>query len=191
MTNQPTNKLNLNFGIILGGIFSFFTAYSYAIDNSLYSSYWAFGGLLILPLIFGVIAILSAKKKSGGFITLKDGMKNFTATITLGLFISTMTGILVFNVVDTDFHKVVQQIQVDGLEKQKDRTLQGMYNRNTPESSIKNAEKGFDEAIEKIQTTNSFSIQNQLLVFIKSVGIYLIFGLILAMILKKQDPQSI
>ncbi len=189
MTNQPTNKLNFNYAIILGVILSLFTAYSYAIDNSMYFSYLALGILLLSVPIFGLIAIISAKKKAGGFISFKEAMKNYTLTIALGLFISTVTSIVIFNVVDTDFYKIVQQIQVDGLEKQKDKTLQQMYNRNTPEATIENVEESFDKSIDKIKDVNQYTFGAQILNFIKSIGAYLIFGLILSAIFKKKDPS--
>lgn len=190
MENQPKNKINYNYGIILGIFFSLFTAYSYAIDNSMYYNFWMLAVLLLSVPVFGLIAIITAKKSLGGFITFKEALKNYTITIALGLFISTMTGILVFNVVDTNFYKVVQKIQIDGLEKQKERTLQQMYNGNTPEARIEKAEEGFDQAIEKMRITNPYTIKNQLLSMIKSIGIYLLVGLILALILQKKDPEE-
>ncbi len=190
MNNQPLpNKLNLNYGIILGVILSLFTAYSYAIDNSMYFSYWMLAILLLSVPIFGLIAIISAKKKLGGFISFKESLKNYTITIALGLFISTLTSILVFNVIDTDFQKVVQQIQVEGLEKQKDRTLQAMYNRNTPEATIESTEQSFDNSIEQMQNGNQYVFVEQIKSFFKSVAAYLIFGLILSAIFKKKDPE--
>lgn len=190
MNNQPLpNKLNLNYGIYLGILLSLFTAYSYAIDNSMYFNYWMLALLLLSVPIFGLIAIISAKKKIGGFISFKESLKNYTITIALGLFISTLTSILIFNIVDTDFHKVVQQIQVDGLEKQKERTLQGMYNRNTPESTIENTEKSFNNSLEQMKNTNQYTIGAQIKSFFKSVATYLIFGLILSVIFKKKDPK--
>jgi len=191
MSNQQvSSKLNYNYGIILGVLLSLFTAYSYAIDNSLYFSYLALGLLLLSVPVLGLIAILSAKKKKEGFISFKEAMKNYTITIALGLFISTITSILIFNVVDTNFYKTVQQIQIEGMEKQKANTLQRMYNNNTPETTIENTEKRFDDGIEKMQTTNQYELTTQIINFIKSVGAYLIFGLILSLIFRRTNPAA-
>ena len=130
MTKQSSKKkTNLNYGIILGILLSLFTAYSYAIDNSMYFNYWMLGLLLLSVPVLGLIAILGEKKLLGGYISFKEALKNYTVTIALGLLISTLTSILIFNVVDTNFYKVVQQIQIDGIEKQKENTLQRLYKK--------------------------------------------------------------
>ena len=188
MTKQSSKKkTNLNYGIILGVLLSLFTAYSYAIDNSMYFNYWMLGLLLLSVPILGLIAILGEKKMLGGYISFKEALKNYTITIALGLLISTLTSILIFNVVDTNFYKVVQQIQIDGIEKQKENTLQRLYKNNSSESSIERTENSFDDAIDKMKTTNQFTIVAQIKSFFKSVATYLIFGLILSAIFKKKD----
>ena len=191
MTKQSSKKkTNLNYGIILGVLLSLFTAYSYAIDNSMYFNYWMLGLLLLSVPILGLIAILGEKKMLGGYISFKEALKNYTITIALGLLISTLTSILIFNVVDTNFYKVVQQIQIDGIEKQKENTLQRLYKNNSSESSIERTENSFDDAIDKMKTTNQFTIVAQIKSFFKSVATYLIFGLILSAIFKKKDLKS-
>ncbi len=189
MKNQKTAKsIAIQYGLILGILLSLFTAYSFAIDNSLYFNYWALLLLLLSVLILGLLSILNARKLVG-FITFKNALKNYLTTITIGLFISTLTSIIIFNIVDTEFHKTVQKVQLDGLEAQKEKTLERMFDNNTPEKTIESTEKRFDDSIENIETSNPYTIANQLKNFAKSVGIYMLLGMLLSLIFKRKNSN--
>jgi ABC-type multidrug transport system fused ATPase/permease subunit len=178
-------------GLILGFILALITVYGYAFNSAIFFSLIALAIILLSPLILGIISSVKAKKANGGFITLKNALKNFVITLFVGMLISTLVSILIFNVIDPEFKEVVKKVQVDGYEKIKDRTISSMYERNTPEETIEKTEAGFEKALEKMRSGNQFSIGKQIQGFLMMVGAYMFIGLIVAAIIKKKNPQEV
>ena len=185
---QVSNKLNYTYGIILGVILSLVAFYSFKINNSLYSSNLTNGLLLTSVPVLGLFAILAAKKKVG-FISFKEAMKNYTITIAVGLLISTLTNIVIFNFVDTDFYKTVDKIQIDSYNKQKEIGIIQMQNAGTPKETIEKVNKSIEDIIEKTKNENPYDLKNQILGYFSALATFLFFGLILSAITKKTNPS--
>ena len=188
---KKTNiKQGIQFGLILGIISGIATAYGYAINNKIYFNYWFLGILILLPILLAIMAIVFSKKQNGGFISYKEAFAIFFITIFIGLLISTFVNILVFNVIDPDFQEVVKNVQIEGLENQKDKTIEKLYNSDTPESSIIQAEEGFDKAIEKMRDDKPYEIGKQFKGFFYGVAIYAALGLIISLFFRKKDKNE-
>ncbi len=189
MTNQqPTNKLNYKFGFILGVILSIFIFYVFYKDASIFASNLLRTFLFISVPLLGLLSILFTKKKLGGLISFKEAMKNFTLTIGLGLFISLLSYILIFNILDTNFYKTVQNIQIESIKAQKEKTIPKMIKQKASKEKIELMTKNFDNAIKSNQTVNLYELGTQISNFFKSVGSFLLFGLILSVIFKRTRP---
>jgi len=152
--NQTVKSRGIYFGIILGAILSFITAASYAIDISFLLKPWLMGVNFLLVIVLGVIAISSVKKLMDGFISFKDAFSTFFMVIVVGFLISTIVAFLIFNVIDPEAKEVLKQMSIE-------KVTEMMEKFNVPEEAL-------DEAIAKIEETDSFSLTSPFSSFITS-----------------------
>ena len=173
--NQTVKSRGIYFGIILGAILSFITAASYAIDISFLLKPWLMGVNFLLVIVLGVIAISSVKKLMDGFISFKDAFSTFFMVIVVGFLISTIVAFLIFNVIDPEAKEVLKQMSIE-------KVTEMMEKFNVPEEAL-------DEAIAKIEETDSFSLVSQIKNFFITLAMYSVIGLIVAAIMKKKNPE--
>ncbi len=173
--NQTVKSKGIYFGIILGAILSFITAASYAIDISFLLKPWLVGVNFLLVIVLGVIAISSVKKLLDGFISFKDAFSTFFMVIVIGFLISTLVAFLIFNVIDPEAKEVLKQMSIE-------KVTEMMESFNVPEDAL-------DEAIAKIEETDSFSLASQVKSYFITLAMYSVIGLIVAAIMKKKNPE--
>ncbi|PCI03805.1 MAG: hypothetical protein COB81_03200 [Flavobacteriaceae bacterium] len=168
-------KTGINFGLIFGFILSLITLYAFVIDASIFGNMW----IMLIPfavlIVLGLLAIGTAKKGLNGYISFKEAFTTFFVMIALGTLIATIVNILIFNVVAPEFKETVKEIQIT-------KTTEMMESFNVPYEQI-------DEAIEKLKEDDQFSIPKQMLSYVMGLAIYSIFGLLLALILKRNNPE--
>jgi hypothetical protein len=85
-------------------------------------------------------------------------------------------GYLIFNVVDPGIKTQLTDMTIE-------KTVETMERFNVPQENI-------DEAIDNIREQDSFSIGNQIKSYFIMVAIYSLFGLLIALILKRNDPDK-
>lgn len=174
--NQIIKTKGISFGLILGFILALMTTYGYAIDLELFTSYWLLILNFFIVIIIGILAVAFTKKALGGFITFKEAFTVYVITIAMGLLISLIVGYLIFNVVDPGIKTQLTDMTIE-------KTVETMERFNVPQENI-------DEAIENIREQDSFSIANQIKSYFIMVAIYSLFGLLIALILKRNDPDK-
>ena len=168
--NEIIKKNGITFGVITGVISILITASVYIIDLKLFTAWWL--GLLSIAIYLGIgIFLLSkTKKELGGVFPFKDAFKTYFISAVIGIVISVLFNIVLFNVIDTEAKDTVQdnliEFQVNMLKK-----------FNTPTEVIK-------ETVEKMTEENQFDTLAQLKGSIFSILFSAIFGLILAAIFK-------
>ncbi|PCH78168.1 MAG: DUF4199 domain-containing protein [Flavobacteriaceae bacterium] len=169
-------KTGINYGLILGFILSLITLYAFAVDSTVLNNWWL---VLLVPffsaIVLGLLAIGTVKKEMNGFITFKEGFTTYFVMIALGLLITTVVSILIYNVVAPEFKEVV-------IEQQIVKTTEMMESYNIPYEQI-------DETVEKMREDDSLSVSKQMLSYVVGLAIYSIFGLLLALILKRNNPE--
>lgn len=168
-------KTGINFGLIFGFILALITLYAFVIDSSIFGNMWIMLIPFAIVIILGLLAIGTAKKAMDGFISFKEGFTTFFIMIALGTLIATIVNILIFNIVAPEFKETVKEIQIT-------KTTEMMESFNVPYEQI-------DEAIEKLKEDDQFSIPKQMLSYVMGLAIYSIFGLLLALILKRNNPE--
>ena len=173
--NPIVKSKGIYFGIILGAVLSFVTAGIYAIDISSLLNPWLMGVFFLLVVVLGVLAIAGAKKLFNGFISFKDAFSTFFVVIVVGFLISTLVSYLIFNVIDPEAKDVLKQLTIE-------KTTELMERFNVPEEA-------FDEAIAKVEETDSFSLVSQIKNYFISLAMYSVIGLIVAAIMKKKNPE--
>lgn len=165
------------YGLYLALILTSFTVIGYAAYLDLFTKWWFGIGQMLLVIVFGIISAVKARSIMGGYITFKDAFTAFFLTIAIGIVIPALVGLVIFNFVDPEAATVLQ-------EKIVESQLRMMENWGAPQESI-------DEALKQLEAQGSFfTVSNSL----KSIAYQLIgfsvVGLIVALVVKKSDPNA-
>jgi len=178
MDNSPVSfrKSATNYGLILGGIFAIIIALLYSLSLESLTKWWLGIILFFVALIFGIVSVAKSKSILGGYISFKEAFTSYFITIVIGLFISVLTSILIFNLVDPGAAEYLNEQIVD--------ITRGMMERfGAPEAEI-------DKAIADLEGKNSYSVGSQLQSFFFQIIFYSVFGLLIALIMKKKNPNT-
>lgn len=168
---------SLNYGLYLGLILSALTVVGYAVSLDLFTKWWFGIFMLLLVIVFGIMSSMKARKLMGGFISFKNAFTAYFIAILIGILISSIVSIIIFNVVDPEAAITLQDKIIE--------TQVGMMEKfGTPQEAI-------DKAINDMQANgNMYSIGN----ILKSIAFqligYSIVGLIVALVVKKNDPNA-
>ncbi len=166
----------INWGLYLGVVLSLFTVLGY-MNLDLYTKWWYGIIMLIVIIVFGIISSMKSKKILNGFISFKEAFSSYFITIALGFIISTVISIIIFNFVDPEAATTLQ-------EKIIDVQVQMMRRFGAPEDAIAQAVTKLEEQ------DNMFSIGNMLQSLAFQLIGYSIVGLIVALVVKKNNPEA-
>jgi len=172
-----TKSSAINYGLYLGGILALVTILGYALYLDLLTKWWLGIIFFILIIAFGIFSSLKSKKMQGGFISFKEAFSGYFITVAVGILISMVISIAIFNFVDPEAAIALK-------EKTIEASVQMMRSFNAPEEAVATA-------VEQMEAQkNQFSIAPQL----QSNAIFLIIqaviGLIVALIVKR-DPETV
>ena len=174
--NEIIKKNGINFGIITGVISVLITSSVYIIDLSLMTKWWLGLSILAIYIVVGCVLLSKTRKYLGGFMSFKEGFTTYFISALIGVAISVLFNILLFNFIDTDAADVLK-------EKTIEKTVQMMENFNTPNEAIA-------AAVDQIESQNQWSIGN----ILKGLAGYIVFfsviGLIVAAAMKKSKPDT-
>jgi len=166
----------INHGLYLGGLLSLITVTIYAINLNLMVNMWLGIGLLIAVIAFGVVSTAKSKSIMEGFLSFKQAFSSYFITVAVGIIISSVISIILFNFIDPEAAETVKQLTVES-------TISMMEGFNAPAETIA-------ETVDKIEGQNQFSVINTM----KSIAWGLLFqaviGLIVAAIMKKTNPDA-
>lgn len=166
----------IQYGLYLGLILSSFTIIGYAVNIEILTKWWLGIILFILIIVIGIVSTAKAKSILNGFISFKEAFTAWFTTIVVGILISTVVSILIFNVVDPEAAELVKQASIEA-------TVSMLENFGTPQESI-------DMAITEMENTNQFAVGNLLKSLAWQFLFYAIVGLLIALIMKKTDPDA-
>jgi len=172
-----TKKASINYGLILGSILALFTVLIYALNIDYFIAWWRSFVLFFMVFILGIISVAKSKALLNGFISLKQGFTSYFITIVIGLFILTVINILIFNIIDTGAAEYLNEKVIEVTQ-----TTMEMF--GTPEDTI-------NKTLADMEGKNNFSIANQLLGFVPQLIFYSVFGILVALIMKKKDPNQV
>ncbi|WP_452223386.1 DUF4199 domain-containing protein [Lacinutrix chionoecetis] len=171
-----TKSSAINYGLYLGGFMALITILGYALYLDLLTKWWLGLILFVVIIVFGILSALKSKKIQEGYITFKEAFSSYFITVAVGIIISMIISIIIFNFVDPEAAIALK-------EKTIEASVQMMRNFNAPEEAVA-------KAVEQMEAQkNQFSIGPQL----QSNAIFLIIqaviGLIVALIIKR-NPVS-
>ncbi|RMA64654.1 DUF4199 domain-containing protein [Ulvibacter antarcticus] len=172
-----TKKNAVSYGVLLGIVLTLITTVLYVINTALLTKWWIGIFTLLLAISFGIVSVAKAKSLQNGLISFKEAFTSYFITIAIGLLISVVVNILIFVVIDPDAAAFLQE-EIMNMTK-------GMMEKfGAPEAEI-------DKALEKMAEDDAFSAFAQLKSYVFQLAFYSIFGLLIALIFKKNDPNAI
>ena len=176
MINEIIKRNGITFGVLIGIVSSLITATIYAIDLNLFSSWWIGITSIIVYLVLGIVLLSKTKKEIKTIFTFKDAFTTYFIAAVIGILISTLFNVLLFNVIDPSAKDTLLEITMK-------ITANMMQKFGTPASVI-------NEAISKLKETNPYSTIELLKGSIFSIIFSSIFGLILAAFFKTRSTQE-
>ncbi len=162
-----------NYGLYLGVALSIATITAYAVDLSLYTAWWYGIGLMSLVIIIGILSTVKSKSLQDGFITFKEAFTSYFITIALGLAISSVVSIVIYNFIDPEAAITIKDLMLDSQ-------VEMMRNFNDPEESIAEVVAQFEEQ------ENIFSIGNVIQSMVFQLIGFSVIGLIVALVMKRK-----
>jgi len=172
---KSLKQIAINYGIYLGLILSSITIIAYAVSLDLFTKWWYGVILLLIVLVFGVVSSAKAKSILGGFISFKQAFSAYFIPVAVGVIISAGVSMLLFNVVDVEAAEVIKEKSIEAQVKM----LEGF---GATQSAI-------DQVVAEMETTNQFGVVSLLQAIAGQLVFYSIIGLIVALIMKKKDPD--
>jgi len=168
---------SINYGIYLGIGLILYTVLCYVIKIDLLVNFWV--NLLILPIIiigFGVVSTAKAKSLLGGFMSFKQAFTAYFIPIAIGVIISTLVTFILFNYIDPDAAEHLKELIMSKTES----FMKGM---GAPSDQI-------DLTLSQIEEQETFALGTQLRSLAQSLIFFTVIGLIVALIMKKKDPNQ-
>ncbi|OIQ22924.1 DUF4199 domain-containing protein [Lacinutrix sp. MedPE-SW] len=171
-----TKSSAINHGLYLGGFLALVTILGYALYLDLLTKWWLGIIFLIVIIIAGIVSAIKSKKMQGGFITFKEAFSSYFITVAIGILISMVISIVIFNFIDPEAAITLK-------EKTIETTVQMMRNFNAPEDAVA-------QTVEQMEAQkNQFSIGPQLQSNVIFLVIQAVIGLIVALIVKR-NPEN-
>ena len=174
--NEIIKKNGITFGIITGVFSALITATVYAVDLNLFIAWWVSLINISLYLIIGIVLLSKTKKEFHAIFPFKDAFTTYFISAVLGILISVVFNIILFNFIDPSAKEAIKEISIK-------YAVEMMEKFGTPTSAI-------NEAVKKLQENDEFSIIELLKGSVFSIIFSALFGLLLALVFKSKPSQE-
>jgi len=168
-------KSSVNYGVILGGILALITVLLYVFDLEMLTKWWVGVFMFLIALGVGIVSVAKSKSILGGYMSFKEAFTSYFITMAVGLLINVIVGILIFVLIDPDAAAFLQEKVIESARSM-------MESFGAPEEEI-------NKAIADMENENSYSLGKQLQAYIFQLVFYSVFGLLVALIMRKNDPS--
>ena len=172
---EIAKKYGIKYGVIFGIIGVVYAFGAWAINEDIFMEWWVQILLFLAALGFFVAASVQTKKEQGGYATFREAFSAFMIGAIVYMAISTVGGLLLFQVVDTDLGPRLQEKIMVMMEER-------FENMNMPEEQ-------FEEIMTKMENQDSFSVGAQLKNGLYSLVFFGVIGAISALIIRKNKPE--
>jgi len=176
MINEVIKKNGITYGVMIGIASALITATIYAVDLNLFVSWW-FGLLgLVINVTISIVLLSKTKKELNGIFPFKEAFTTYFIAAVIGILISTLFNIVLFNVIDPGAKDTLSEIMI--------KYTVGMLQKfGTPASTI-------NETIAKMKITNPYSTLELIKGSVFAIVICAIFGLVFAAFFKSKSTQE-
>lgn len=175
MINEIIKKNGITFGVLTGLTSVLITTLIYSIDLNLFTSPWIGFANLALYLIIAILLLSKTKKELNGVFTFKDAFTTYFISALIGIAISVVFNIVLFNVIDPSAKDTVKELTIKYM-------ISAMEKFNAPAATI-------NKAISDLKENDQFSVLGLLKGSLSNIVFCTIFGLILAAFFKSK-PSS-
>ena len=174
--NEIIKKNGVSFGIITGVVGALITALIYSIDLKLFTAWWVTVLTFSFYIVIAIVLLSKTKKELLGVFPFKDAFTTYFISAVIGIMVSVVFNILLFNVIDPSAKESIKEISIK-------YAVEMMEKFNTPTSTI-------NEAIKKLQENDQFSIIELLKGSAFSIVFSALFGLLLALVFKSKSSKE-
>ncbi|CAL66036.1 DUF4199 domain-containing protein [Christiangramia forsetii] len=174
---QTTKKLATSYGLYLGLALILIAVLVYAFDISLMIEWYYTPIIYLIILAISIMAVSKTKKYYTGIFSFKEAFSAYFLTVLIGLVLSTIFSLILFNVIDPEAAGTIQELT---MEKQAE-----MFEK------FGMTEAQINETMLKMQEENFFSLKNVLISVAVQLVIFSIIGLIVALIFREKDTTNV
>lgn len=179
METQPISikKSAITYGLILGVVLALMTTLMYVLNTELFTKWWI--GILsfLVVIVVAIVSVAKAKGILGGVMSFKEAFTVYFITVAIGSLISTLVGILIFNIIDPDLAAFLQ-------ERTLEMTAEFLQKLGTPQVEI-------DKQMAKMAGQDNFAIFSQLKNYVFGLAFMSVIGLLVALIFKTKNPNPL
>lgn len=176
MIHETIKKNGVTFGIITGLTTVLITALIYSIDLNLFTSAWVGVSNLAIYLIIAIVLLSKTKKEFPGPFTFKDAFTTYFISALIGIAISVVFNIILFNFVDPAAKDTIKELTVKYM-------ISAMEKFNAPAATI-------NKAVADLKENDQFSITGLLKGSLSNIVFCTIFGLIMAAFFKSKTSSQ-
>jgi hypothetical protein len=171
--NEFVKKNGITFGLILGLLSIIITTLMYTLDLTLFTNIWTGIILFLVNIAIGIVVVAKTKKAMSGFISFKDSFTVFFITMALGLAISNLFMMVLFNIIDTDAKAQLAENSI--------KMAVGFMQKSGLKAN------DIAARVKEMQQTDGFSPGSMLISYVWGLIIYIIIGLLVAAVMKKNN----
>ena len=110
MINEIIKRNAITFGVITGIVSALITATIYAVDLTLFTSWWVGIVSISVYLIIGIVLLSKTKKELQGVFPFKDAFTTYFISALIGILISVVFNIILFNFIDPAAKETLKEI---------------------------------------------------------------------------------
>jgi hypothetical protein len=174
--NEIVKKNGITFGLISGLISVLITASIYAINLEFFTKWWLGIITIAISLTLSIMLMVKTKKEVKEEFTFKNAFTTYFIYTVIGILISVIFNIVLFNFIDTDAKETIKELTIRF-------SMEIMERFNTPKEIMV-------ESLKNMETQDQFGIASQIKGLFFSIAISSVFGLILAAIFKSKNTNQ-
>ena len=168
---QHIFKNGLNLGLILVGI----TLFTYINGAEMQVNYFVSFGTLILMIVFPIYHTRALRTHQGGYISFREAFTSCTGILVAAGFLNVFCNILIYNFIDP-------QYAIEVVDAIIEKTVTQLQSGGIDEATI-------EKMIVDIRENSDFSPMTLFKGYLFSIVFYTVFGLIVAGLTKKENPD--
>jgi hypothetical protein len=175
--NEIIKKNGITFGVISGLISIVLFTIIYIIDLELMLKWWFSTLSIVIAITLSVVLLSKTKKELNGVFTFKDAFTTYFIYAVIGIALSTVFQIILFNVIDPSAKETLKELVMKF-------TQDIMKKFGAPSSEMK-------KALKELSEKDPYSAFEMFKGMFGSIAVSSVFGLILAAIFKTPNKQEI
>lgn len=177
MTSEVIKKNAINYGVIIGIILLLITTIMYVVDLELFIAGWTTLLTFSIFIIIPSLLLLKTKETLNGDFPFKSVFTCFFICASIGLFISTIFKIILFNFIDPSIKITLLDLTINYLKS----------------TSVKFgvSSTSLNEMIQNLKNTDPFSIGEQLKGAFVNLFFFIILGLVMAAFFKSKSTSQV